>query len=170
VSDLFEGTVGTLGEQCDTLEKAAPMWLGEVLLKNQIPAKEIVKISFVLEPWQGTLPSIATDGNNRLNANRMLRAKKILAYVAERIEPAPTEEEKEAGEVLKPEEYLELWCQNQIVPPTMTLATIRSHLWRGGGDINLYYKANGKKEIKQVPQSSTIPVTPKAQPEAPPQA
>lgn len=114
VADLFEGTVGTLGEQCDTLEKAAPMWLGDVLLKNQIPAKDVVKISFVLEPWQGSLPSIATDGNNRLNANRMLRAKKILAYVAERIEPAPTEEEKEAGKVLKPEEYLELWCQNQV--------------------------------------------------------
>lgn len=56
--------------------------------------------------------------NNRLNANRMLRARKILAYVAERIEPAPTkeeeEEQKEKGGPLKPEEYLELYCQNQV--------------------------------------------------------
>jgi len=46
----------------------------------------------------------------------------------------------------------------------MTLATIRSHLWRGGGDIILYYKANGKKEILHAPQqqqSPGIPVTPK---------
>jgi len=45
----------------------------------------------------------------------------------------------------------------------MTLATIRSHLWRGGGDIILYYKANGKKEILHAPQvsNSAIPVTPK---------
>ena len=41
----------------------------------------------------------------------MLRAKKILAYVAERIEPQPEQADPEA---LKPEEYLELYCQNQV--------------------------------------------------------
>jgi hypothetical protein len=41
----------------------------------------------------------------------MLRAKKILSYVAERIEPAP---EKPDPNALKPEEYLELYCQNQV--------------------------------------------------------
>jgi WD repeat-containing protein 48 len=93
------------------VEKAAPMWLGEVLLRNQTPVKDVVKISFILEPYQGSgLVSIASDGNNRLNANRMLRAKKILSYVAERIEPAPAQGE----ERMKPEEYLELWCQNQV--------------------------------------------------------
>jgi hypothetical protein len=43
----------------------------------------------------------------------MLRAKKILTYVAERIEPG-LEEEKEGEHALKPEEYLELWCHNQV--------------------------------------------------------
>lgn len=55
-------------------------------------------------------------------------------------------------------------CMYQVVPPTMTLATIRSHLWRGGGDIVLYYKGNGKREIKSAaqPQSaSSIPTSPK---------
>jgi len=32
----------------------------------------------------------------------------------------------------------------------MTLASIRAHIWRGGGDVLLYYKANGRKEIKTV--------------------
>jgi len=41
----------------------------------------------------------------------MLRAKKILAYVTERIDPQPNP--PEAGS-LKPEEYLELHCQNQV--------------------------------------------------------
>jgi len=62
-------------------------------------------------------PSLTNEcSNNRLNANRMLRARKILAYVAERIEPAPTKEELEAGEegVLKPEDYLELSCHGQV--------------------------------------------------------
>jgi WD repeat-containing protein 48 len=53
----------------------------------------------------------STQSNNRLNANRMLRARKIMAYVAERIEPASLRGE-EVG--LKPEEYLELYCNNQV--------------------------------------------------------
>ncbi len=96
----------------------------------------------------------------------MLRAKKILAYVAERIEAQPTEPEENP---MKVEEYLELYCHDQVsicsdvhgdlktpkliifslklVPPNMTLATLRTHVWRTGGDIALFYKANGKKEI-----------------------
>ena len=41
----------------------------------------------------------------------MLRAKKVLAYVAERIEPQP---EHPVPNSLRPEEYLELYCQNQV--------------------------------------------------------
>jgi WD repeat-containing protein 48 len=33
----------------------------------------------------------------------------------------------------------------------MTLATIRTHLWRTSGDMVLYYKTNGKKEIHPPP-------------------
>jgi WD repeat-containing protein 48 len=74
--------------------------------------KEPVKVSFILQPWQDLLPSIAgADGNSRLNANRMLRVKKILAYVAERIEPAPEVPDSTA---LSPEEYLELYCYDQV--------------------------------------------------------
>lgn len=66
----------------------------------------------MLHPWKNSLPSIATtDGNNRLNANRMLRVKKILSYVAERIDPTHNEDDADA---LKPEEYLELYCNNQV--------------------------------------------------------
>ncbi|KAF2428605.1 WD repeat protein-like protein [Tothia fuscella] len=117
VADLFEGTVGNVGIQSDIVERVAPVWLADVLLRNSIPPKEIVKVSFILEPWQGVLPSIATDGdsNTRLNANRMLRARKILSYVAERIEPqqAVPEKSSDSSEALRPEDYLELYCQNQ---------------------------------------------------------
>jgi Domain of unknown function (DUF3337) len=51
------------------------------------------------------------DSSSRLNANRMLRAKKILAYVAERIEAEPTEPEPNP---MKAEEYLELYCHDQV--------------------------------------------------------
>ncbi|KAI4727258.1 WD40 repeat-like protein [Aureobasidium sp. EXF-10728] len=142
VADLFEGKVGSTGEMADLIEKVAPMWLGDALLRNQIPLKDLVKISFVLEPWQNVLPSIAADGNNRLNANRMLRARKILGYVADRIEPA-----QDPATAMPPEEYLELYCNNQLIPAKMTLATIRTHIWRGGGDVLLHYKSNGKRRI-----------------------
>lgn len=33
----------------------------------------------------------------------------------------------------------------------MTLATLRTHVWRGGNDVILHYKANGRKEIRMPP-------------------
>lgn len=30
----------------------------------------------------------------------------------------------------------------------MSLATLRAHVWKGGADVMLYYKSNGKKQIK----------------------
>ncbi|KAI8624597.1 WD domain-containing protein [Xylariaceae sp. FL1651] len=151
-ADVYRGTVMTVGVDADIIEEKAPMWLGEVLLTNTIPLKDPVKVSFVLHPWQDLLPSIAAaDGNNRLNANRMLRVKKIIAYVAERIDPPPEEPDPDA---LKPEEYLELYCNDQLLPNTMSLATLRAHIWKGGNDVVLYYKANGRKEIPKEPPKS----------------
>ncbi|KAI0385311.1 WD40 repeat-like protein [Hypomontagnella monticulosa] len=169
-ANLYRGTVLTVGADADIIEEKAPTWLGEVLLTNTIPQKEPVKVSFVLHPWKDSLPSIATtDGNNRLNANRMLRVKKILAYVAERIDPQAEEPEPEA---LKPEEYLELYCNDQLLPNTMSLATLRAHIWKGSSDVVLYYKANGRKEIpKELPQPTLddpVVSDPGGQPAPPP--
>lgn len=53
----------------------------------------------------------------------------------------------------------------------MTLATIRAHVWRGGGDVMLYYKANGKKPIAHIPipaaevEASDAPKTSSEEPE-----
>ncbi|GJN83825.1 hypothetical protein PLIIFM63780_007376 [Purpureocillium lilacinum] len=155
-ANLYEGTVENVGRDADIIEQKAPMWLGDVLLQNQIPLKDPVKISFVLHPMGDLLPISPADGTNRLNANRMLRVKKILAYVAERIEEVP-EEEEEDEDALQPEEYLELYCNDQLLNPAMSLATIRTHVWKGGNDVVLYYKANGRKVIKPLKQPSETP-------------
>ncbi|KAJ5468900.1 Protein of unknown function DUF3337 [Penicillium sp. IBT 31633x] len=185
-SDLYRGSVDSICEDLERLKKSIPHWLGELLLKNQVPFKEQVKIAFVLKPFDDTLPPLikpdpyvlelvqfemsavshetnaeklsspapngappplpnTNDNGSRLNANRMLRAKKVLAYVAERIDPSDPAEPEESA--MQPEEYLELYCQKMLCPPNMTLATVRTHLWRTSGDMVLYYKANGKKEI-----------------------
>ncbi|OAA44307.1 WD repeat protein [Metarhizium rileyi] len=155
-ANVYQGTVENVGKDADVIEQKAPMWLGDVLLQNIVPFKEPVKISFVLHPL-GDLTSLSpADGNNRLNANRMLRVKKILAYVAERIEEVPEGAEPDA---LLPEEYLELYCNDQLLDPLMSLATIRTHVWKSGNDVVLYYKANGRKEIMPPkPAASMIPV------------
>lgn len=52
-----------------------------------------------------------------MNANRMLRVKKILAYIAERISSIPgVPNAKE----LKPEEYLGLYCYDQVCNGSLT--------------------------------------------------
>ncbi len=151
-SNVYQGTVESVGRDADIIEQKAPMWLGDLLLQNQIPFKEPVKISFVLHPLDG-LPAVATDGSSRLNANRMLRVKKILGYVAERIEPppGPDDEDADADAQMDPEQYLELYCNEQLLEPTLTLATLRTHIWKGGNDIVLYYKTNGRKVLRPLP-------------------
>jgi WD repeat-containing protein 48 len=111
VADLWEGTVGSVGHEAEVVERVAPAWLADVLLRNVIPLKDLVKVSFVLEPWEDLLPAVSTDGNTRLNANRMLRARKIMTYIADRIEPQSEQPDPDA---MKAEEYLELYCHDQV--------------------------------------------------------
>lgn len=147
-AELYRGTVRSVGLDADRIEQCAPLWLGEVLLLNTIPHKEPVKVSFILHPFpKSGLPALASaDGNNRLNANKMLRVKKILAYVAERIEPSKAESEhvpeesseqeseqasgekvergsQQEAETLKPDEYLELYCNDQVSLPFLCILT-----------------------------------------------
>lgn len=61
VADLYRGTVATVGEDVDLLEKVAPAWLGDVILLNRIPLKEIVKVSFVLLPFSDRLPALPSE-------------------------------------------------------------------------------------------------------------
>lgn len=39
----------------------------------------------------------------------------------------------------------------------MTLATLRAYIWKGGNDVVLHYKANGKKELPQPAPEATEP-------------
>ena len=194
--ELYRGTVGGMGQtkDVDKIERCAPTWLAEALLSNTAQVKESTKISFLLLPYRGALPPLAvpyvpepaavpggaappTGGpgaTNRLNANRMLRVKKILAYVAEKLAvPSETSEAATSGATpdaggdapndatpadvpappptadddLRPEEYLELYCNDQRLPNSMSLATVRAHIWKNSSDILLYYKSNGRKQL-----------------------
>jgi WD repeat-containing protein 48 len=41
----------------------------------------------------------------------------------------------------------------------MTLATLRAHVWKGGADVMLYYKSNGKKAIRYAKPEEPAPTT-----------
>jgi len=57
--DLYRGTVGSIGKDIDILESIAPGWLGELLLLDKLPKKEIVKINFSLKPHStSALPDV----------------------------------------------------------------------------------------------------------------
>lgn len=54
----------------------------------------------------------------------------------------------------------------------MSLATLRAHIWKGGNDVVLYYKANGRKEIpkelpKELPKAAEPVGASEAETEAP---
>lgn len=157
-ADLFEGNIGSLDMQADLIEQVAPAWLADVLLKNRPPPKtsEYNKLKFLLLPWKNELPWICKpDVTEHLNANRMLRARKMAAYVAEKLEPPDPQAEPDAH-ALRPEAYIDLYCNNKLLPPKMTLAWVRSHIWRGGGgnEMTIFYKANGRKAI--VPRGTDL--------------
>jgi len=42
----------------------------------------------------------------------------------------------------------------------MSLATLRAHIWKGGADVMLYYKSNGRKEIKWDKEPKPVQETP----------
>lgn len=56
----------------------------------------------------------------------------------------------------------------------MTLATLRAHIWKGSSDVQLYYKANGRKEIPNPPPEPAAAPEPEPAPsqgtETPPNA
>jgi WD repeat-containing protein 48 len=46
----------------------------------------------------------------------------------------------------------------------MSLATLRAHIWKGGNDVVLYYKANGRKELpKELPKPVESPAAPETE-------
>ncbi|KAF0492464.1 WD40 repeat-like protein [Gigaspora margarita] len=79
--DSYRGAVETMVKDVELIEHRAHPWLLEFLLKacvNKIALKESVKIGFILKPHEGSELEELPNGNSRLTAYRMLRARKIL--------------------------------------------------------------------------------------------
>ena len=144
--DVFRASQRDLSkpERIKLLEEVIPAWLYEWVVQGNAPAKETsTKISFQLLPHpKSKLPEMPV-GQNRLTANRMLRVKKVIQFVADKIgvsvDPACLSVQASTSEDSSLTR-LEIYFHDRIVSPRCTLATLKNIYWKSGNDVPLHYK------------------------------
>ncbi|KNE54926.1 hypothetical protein AMAG_00869 [Allomyces macrogynus ATCC 38327] len=121
------GTVGSTARDRSAIDAVSPTWLRNVLYDDIIPLRDPVKIGFVLTAMPGSgLPELRAP-NSRLLAHRLVRVRRILAYIVENSSIV-------VPDGVAVEDYLQLLFQGQPLNPLSTLATVRTYLWRAGAD------------------------------------
>ncbi|KAJ7973430.1 WD repeat-containing protein [Quillaja saponaria] len=146
-------------------EKDFPLWCLDCILNNRLPTRENTKCSFYLHPCEGSTVQILTQG--KLSAPRILRIHKVVNYVVEKMvldkpldisngdgtfgtglaagqlqHPSGGDGSSRSG--LKPWQKLrpsvEILCNNQVLSPDMSLATVRAYIWKKSDDLILNYR------------------------------
>ncbi|XP_078444046.1 transducin/WD40 repeat-like superfamily protein [Wolffia australiana] len=140
-------------------EKDLPWWCLDSVLKNRMPPRENAKCSFYLHPYEGSSVQVLTQG--KLVAPRILRIHKVISYVVEKVvldtpqetgsgnvalssaalSPAPSQLSpggSKPWQKLKPS--IEILCNNQVLLPEMSLATVRAYIWKKPDDLVLNYR------------------------------
>lgn len=146
-------------------DKDFPWWCLDCVLNNRLPPRENTKCSFYLHPCEGAAVQILTQG--KLSAPRILRIHKVVNYVIEKMvfdkpsdgaNPDGTFAPSLAGGPLqssavgdgsfrsglkswqKLRPSIEILCNNQVLSPDMSLATVRAYVWKKPEDLVLNYR------------------------------
>ncbi|ESW19117.1 hypothetical protein PHAVU_006G097800 [Phaseolus vulgaris] len=146
-------------------EKDFPWWCLDCVLNNRLPTRENTKCSFYLQPCEGSSVQIVTQG--KLSAPRILRIHKVINYVVEKMvldkpldsisadgsfAPGLTGSQSQHQTVgdgsfrsgfkpwLKLRPSIEILCNNQVLSPEMSLATVRAYIWKKSEDLVLNYR------------------------------
>ncbi|XP_027349476.1 WD repeat-containing protein 48 isoform X2 [Abrus precatorius] len=147
-------------------EKDFPWWCLDCVLNNRLPPRENTKCSFYLHPCDGSPVQILTQG--KLSAPRILRIHKVINYVIEKMvldkpldslnadasfAPGLSGSQSQHQAVgdgsfrsgyAKPWQKLrpsiEILCNNQVLSPDMSLATVRAYVWKKTEDLVLNYR------------------------------
>lgn len=115
-------------------ESLLPKWALELVRDNKGQSREVVKISFCLEPGEGCdLPQLST---TTLNAPRVLRVRKVAAYIAKELKDGRAT----SGGFEIEASHLEVLCNGHALPATMSLATVRQFRWRSPDDLQLQFR------------------------------
>ncbi|KAK6944664.1 WD40 repeat [Dillenia turbinata] len=147
-------------------EKDFPWWCLDCVLSNRLPPRENTKCSFYLHACEGSAVQILTQG--KLSAPRILRIHKVVNYVLEKMLLDKPLDGGNAdgtfapgfpgGQVqhpalggdgsfrsgLKPwsklKPSIEILCNNQVLSPDMSLATVKAYIWKKPEDLVLNYR------------------------------
>ncbi|ODV64265.1 WD40 repeat-like protein [Ascoidea rubescens DSM 1968] len=68
----------------------------------------------------------------RLNAANPIRIRKILSYIIDKFKSPPSESKQ-----LNPEDWLEILCNEEVLPYNMTLITVKTKIWKSSTDLSL---------------------------------
>jgi len=144
------GNVGALyqsraGSVIDAETDDLPVWVVECLVYKKLNAPETPKVSFYLNPFtpcDDELPQLPHFGN-KLNAIRILTIRKVVTYVISKLNlQLPVSENPEIPTVN--EDYIEILCNDKVLPPDMSLATIKQFLWKSSDELTLFYRKTQK--------------------------
>jgi WD repeat-containing protein 48 len=128
--------------QMERLDRHMPKWIHDYIVLGRGVVRDPIKISFLLLPDESVpkpdrlkeLPN----GANRLSANRMLRIKKLLGYITERISVGDVVEGE--GDAERGERCLEILCGGTVLEGNVTLARLKFVVWKGGGELEMRYR------------------------------
>lgn len=134
-------------ERC-LLSEIIPPWIYDVVVKKLTPKSN--KLAFFLLPHSSSLKSQKRD---RLCASDMIQIKKVIEHVYEKFfgsessgtnstpgnerEPSTVESE-DISRIAHSK--IELYCNDQLLEPSMDLRTVKHYLWKNSGEIVLHYK------------------------------
>lgn len=113
-------------------EQYMPVWVVDLLRDGKGQTREAVKVSFSLSPAKGSkLPEL---NMTTLNAPRVLRIRKVATYIAKELKDTRKAMDIEASQ-------LQVLCKGQVLPPTMSLATVRQFRWKSVDELCLQFKS-----------------------------
>ncbi|XP_068659553.1 uncharacterized protein [Aristolochia californica] len=146
-------------------EKDLPWWCLDCVLNGRMPPRENSKCSFYLHPCEGSAVQVLTQG--KLCAPRILRIHKVVNYVIEKMvldktldggnsdgqfttgqNQFPSLGDGSFRSGLKPwklKPHIEILCNNQVLSPDMSLATVRAYIWKKPDDLILNYRVVSSK-------------------------
>ncbi|KAJ3225172.1 hypothetical protein HK099_007255 [Clydaea vesicula] len=147
------------------LKENLPFWVFNSIVDGNFMLKgDPVKISFLLNPYEGSKLKELPIGASKLTANRMLRIKKLLMYVFERVinedelnlskEDGDSKDASLSNEQ-KSEKYLEILFLDKVLDRNLTLNSLKHLLSvKSSSDIILFYRL--KKEYIPSPLLNTF--------------
>jgi len=139
---LYQSRVGS---SADTETDDLPNWAIDCLVYKKLNAPDTPKVSFYLNPFtpcDDELPQLP-NSNNRLSAVRILIVRKVIGYVISKLNlqlPVLPETPIEC--------YIEIVCNDKVLDPDMSLATIKQFLWRSNDELILLYRKTPKYSKK----------------------